>query len=205
MAKLKSSTAPQPLVISRLKVVAALKSCGNEAAVNDLDYSKAVDLYSYDTLKKYTEWQDTIPKNPTKAFHLVNKAEKDVVLLPLDNCIVKDANLIVGGITDSAFLTNDELLFVEFKTNATSSTKDALKRNSRKARKQLWHTYESILKPKFAAQGIKLDNEVDIEFYIVFDSSLEVTAASALFMNQMTQFQNEHGHPLFFDNEQELI
>lgn len=204
MAKLKSNTAPQPLVISRLKVVAALQSCGNVAAVNNLDYSNAVNLYSYDTSNKYTEWQDTVPANPSKAFHLVNSAQKDVVLLPLDNCIVKDAHLIEGGITDSAFLTNDELLFVEFKTNATSSTKDALKRNSRKARKQLWHTYESILKPKFAEQGIELDEEVEIEFYIVFDSSLEVTAASASFMNQMKKFQDEHNHPLFFDNEREL-
>lgn len=204
MAKLKSSTAPpQPLVISRLKVVAALQSCGNEVVVNDLDYSNAVNLYSYDTSNKYTEWQDTVPANPSKAFHLVNSAQKDVVLLPLDNCIVKDAHLIEGGIADSAFLTNDELLFVEFKTE-TTSTKDALKRNSRKARKQLWHTYESILKPKFAEQGIELDEEVEIEFYIVFDSSLVVTAASASFMAQMTKFQNDYGHLLFFANEREL-
>lgn len=204
MAKLKKSEDPQPLVISRLKVVAALQSCGNAAAVNDLDYSCALDLYSYDTAGKYTEWENSVPANPTKAFHLVNTSKKEVVLLPLDNCVVKDVHLIEGGITDSAFLTNEELLFVEFKTNATSSTNDALKRNSKKARKQLWHTYESILKPKFAAQGIIIDDEVDVEFYIVFDSSLVVTAASASFMNQMTQFQNEHGHPLFFTNEREL-
>lgn len=204
MAKLKNSGDPQPLVISRLKVVAALQSCGNAAAVNNLDYSKSVDLYSYDTDAKYTEWDKSVPANPTKAFHLINTLQKEVVLLPLDNCIVKDAHLVVGGVTDSAFLTNDELLFVEFKTNVTSSTKDALKRNSKKARRQLWHTYDGILKPKFAAQGIIIDDEVDIEFYIVFDSSLVVTAASASFMNQMTQFQNEHSHPLFFTNEREL-
>lgn len=205
MARLRSDNDPQPQVISRLKVVTALQSCGNEAAVKNLDYSHVVDLYSYDTIHKYTEWQDSVPANPTKAFHLVNSAEKDVVLLPLDNCIVKDPGLTKGGITDSAFLTNDELLFVEFKTEATSSTKDALKRNSKKARKQLWHTYESILEPKFKAQEIELAKELNIEFYIVFDSSLVVTAASASFMNQMMKFQKEHDHPLFFDNKHEIV
>ena len=205
MARLKSDNDPQPQVISRLKVVTALQSCGNEAAAKDLDYSHVVDLYSYDTKNKYTEWQNTVPPNPTKAFHLLNSAEKDVVLLPLDNCIVKDPSLTKGGITDSAFLTNDELLFVEFKTEATSSTKDALQRNSKKARKQLWHTYESILEPKFKEQEIELAKELNIEFYIMFDSSLVVTAASASFMNQMMNFQREHGHPLFFDNKHEIV
>lgn len=204
MARLKTDKDPLPEVISRLKVVTALQSCGNEVAVNDLDFSRAENLYSYDTKNKYTEWQDTVPANPTKAFHLVNRAKKDVVLLPLDNYIVKDPSLTKGGITDSAFLTNDELLFVEFKTEATSSTKAALKRNSKKARKQLWHTYESILKPKFQEQDIELADEVNIEFYIVFDSSLVVTAASASFMNHMMNFQNEHGHPLFFENMREI-
>lgn len=204
MAKLKSNIDPEPLVISRLKVVAALKTCGNEAAVNNLDYSKAIDLYAYDTNRGYTEWEDQLLVNYTKAFHLKNTPQKEVVLLPLDNCIVKDAHLITGGITDCAFLTNDELLFVEFKTNATSTSKRALKGNSQKARKQLWHTYESILKPKFAAQGIDLDNEVEVEFYIVFDSALNVTAARASFMDQMTNFHNAHNHLLFFANEREL-
>lgn len=204
MAKLKSNTDPEPLVISRLKVVAALKTCGNEAAVNNLDYSKAIDLYAYDTNHGYTEWEDQLPVNYTKAFHLMNTPQKEVVLLPLDNCIVKDAHLITGGITDCAFMTNDDLLFVEFKTNATSTSKRALKGNSRKACKQLWHTYESILKPKFAAQGIDLGNEVEVEFYIVFDSALNVTAARASFMNQMTNFQNVHNHLLFFANEREV-
>lgn len=205
MAKLKNKGDREPLVVARLKVIAALSTCGNVDAVNDLDFSHATDLYAYDTDNKYTEWEDRIPQNPSKAFHLINKANKDVVLLPLDNYIVKDAYLTIGGIADCALLTNDDFLFVEFKTNATGTTKKTLKNNSKKAQKQLWHTYESILKPKFAAQGINLESEVDVEFYIVFDSVLNVTAASAAFMNQMTKFEDLYAHLLFFSNERKLI
>ena len=205
MAKLKNKGDCEPLVISRLKVIEALSTCGNANAVNVLDFSHATDLYAYDTENKYTEWEDRIPKNPSKAFHLINKSKKDVVLLPLDNYIVKDPHLTIGGIADAALLTNDELLFVEFKTNATSTTKKALNKNSSKAQKQLWHTYDSILKPKFAVQGINLNSEVEIEFYIVFDSLLNVTAASATFMNQMTKFEDMYSHLLFFSNERDFI
>ena len=205
MAKLKNEGSREPLVISRLKVIAALSTCGNVNAVNDLDFSNAADLYAYDTENKYTEWEEKTPLNPTKAFHLINKSNKDVVLLPLDNYIVKDTHLTIGGIADYALLTSDELLFVEFKTNATSTTKKALINNSKKAQKQLWHTYDSILKPKFVAQGVELESEVEIEFYIVFDSLLNVTGANAAFMNQMTKFEDMYGHLLFFSNERELI
>ena len=48
--------------------------------------------------------------------------------------------------------------------------------------------------------SVFIDKIVDVSFFVVFDSALEVTSVSAAKMEMMTAFLEKHHYRLFFDN-----
>lgn len=194
-----------PNAVNRLRLIPALSPCCNTNLSLYIDKSTSHDVYVYDdNVLKYSDWDSNSGAvTLSKCFNGHNPNGIELCLLPLDNRMITDPTVIKGGITDCALLTDTEFTFVEFKTNATS--RKNIGKNSNKAMKQLWHTYDSIVKPRCLANGVDLDNKVIVEFHIVFDTSMMVTGAMASFQNRMTLFCNQHHKSLFFENYKEYL
>lgn len=199
-----------PNAINRLKIIPALTSCCPTGVVNCIDKTNDAEVFVYDDKNLgYSDWNNnSAAVTISKCFIAKNPKKTEITLLPLDNRLVQNTRaqptLTEGGITDCAIATDQELCFIEFKTNATS--RKNIRRNSNKAEKQLWHTYDSIIKPKCLNQGVDLSSSVTIEFYIVFDTAMGVTGAMASCQARMIKFATEHsGALLFFDNEKEFV
>ena len=123
------------------------------------------------------------------------------MLLPLDNRIISGSTIKEGGVADCALLTMTDLSFVEFKTNVTSNSTKNIDSKTDDAIKQLWHTYDGIIKPRCHAKGINIPQIVKLDFFIVFNKELDVTGAMASRLNYQQEFMENYGYPLFFDNE----
>lgn len=196
-----------PSAVKRLMLCRALDDCGRIDVKGCIESSTVEYLYVYDDNKEngagYTRWTDEKPGNETKCFKANNATRKEVVLLPLDNRIVTSHAVRQGGIADCALLTDKEMTFIEFKTNVYST--EYIEKHDKKAIEQLWNTYDKIIAPRCKNNNINITDKVDVDFYIVFDRELDVTAASATRLNMMVDFLERHGLPLYFDNEKDLL
>ena len=195
-----------PNAIKQLKLCYALRNCGQVKVINAFDKSNNVNLYVYDDANlKYSDWNNN--KHAvllSKTFNAQNPNNKTLVLLPLDGCIITGAHFIQSGVCDCALLTDKELSFVEFKTNALSPNNFTISQHAQKAIDQLWHTYDGIIDTECRNIGVNIKTIVSIDFYVVFDSELNVTGVRADFQNLQNEFLINNNYPLFFENSEQF-
>ncbi|AKU70467.1 hypothetical protein [Prevotella fusca] len=159
-------------------------------------------LYVYDDMQLgYSDWVDQEPEFSSKCFHVDNPGSICVALLPLDGRVITAKGIIEGGVCDCLLLTEKEMCFMEFKTNATSTETLRILDNAAKASEQLWHTYNVIIRPR-CIDALKSSKELEllyVNFHVVFDRDLEVTGANSSLMDLQDQFLKDKKHSLFFD------
>lgn len=191
-----------PNAIKRLKLCASLNDCGHSVE-GSFKLSSAKVLYAYDDdVLGYSDWSEIIaPESVSRSLTVHNNQSAEIILLPLDNRIISGHAIKKGGVNDCAILTETQMSFVEFKTNVTNNSNANIEERTKDAIRQLWHTFSEIVSPRCAKLGISLANEVTIDFFIVFNSSLDVTNVTATRMNTQMEFLLDRGFPLFFDNE----
>lgn len=195
-----------PNAIMQLKLCYALRNCGQVKVINAFDKSNNVNLYVYDDANlKYSDWNNN--KHAvllSKTFNAQNPNNNTLVLLPLDGCIITGAHFIQGGVCDCALLTDKEMSFVEFKTNALSPNNFTIFQHAQKAKDQLWHTYDKIIDSECKNIGIEINQYVSIDFYVVFDSNFSVTGVRADLQNLQDEFLMNNHYPLFFENSKQF-
>lgn len=193
-----------PVAITQLRLCSALRNCGSVGVENAFDKSDNENLYVYDD-GGYSDWTNVEPMAfLSKTFHALNPHQNTLVLLPLDGRIITGKNIIEGGVCDCALLTEKELSFIEFKTNASSDLDETIFGHAEKAIKQLWHTYDGIINPACQKVGIDVKQKVYVDFYVVFNKDLSVTGVRADFQNLQDQFLQDKSYPLFFENSKQF-
>lgn len=193
-----------PVAITQLRLCSALRNCGSVGVENAFDKSDNENLYVYDD-GGYSDWTNVEPMAfLSKTFHALNPLQNTLVLLPLDGRIITGKNIIEGGVCDCALLTEKELSFIEFKTNASSDLDETIFGHAEKAIKQLWHTYDGIINPACQKVGIDVKQKVYVDFYVVFNKDLSVTGVRADFQNLQDQFLQYKSYPLFFENSKQF-
>lgn len=193
-----------PEAITRLKLCIAFKPCGHVGVVDAFDKSDAGVLYVYDDNSLgYTDWTNITPapEMESKCLKVTNPNNDTIVLLPLDGRILTGENSTRGGVCDGMVLTQKEMCLVEFKTNADSENFHTIIERANKGITQLSNTFEKVIKPNCATQNIDIEKMLSIEFYVVFDKSLNVTSAKAELMELQAQFLINNKHSLYFNNE----
>ena len=195
-----------PVAITQLKLCFALKGCGKIGVEHAFDKIDDETLYVYDDEHMgYSDWNNVEPVTfLSKTFKAKNPNKNTLVLLPLDGRIITGNSIIKGGVCDCALLTDKELSFVEFKTNATSNDATTVLAHAEKAKDQLWHTYDSIIYPRYRDMSVDIKQYVSIDFYIIFDTDLSVTGVRADFQNMQNDFLLQKHYTLFFENEKEF-
>lgn len=200
MGQLKERAIPD--AIKRLRLCTSLRDCGHPVEYCfKLSSGKIMYVYDDDSLG-YSDWNEIIDSNAIpRSFIMRNDNEIEIVLLPLDNRIISGPNITKGGVNDCAILTDRELSFIEFKTNVTSNSGKNIEARTNEAINQLWHTFKEIIYPRCQKKGITLERKINVDFFIVFDSSLDVTNVIASRLEKQVEFLEEHGFSLFFNNE----
>lgn len=189
-----------PQEVKQLRLCFSLHDCGAPVDVC-LKESVAMEISVFDDGNLgYSDWKDGYDGS-SNVFVAHNNERKKIVLLPLDNRIISGSTIKEGGVADCALLTMTDLSFVEFKTNVTSNSTKNIDSKTDDAIKQLWHTYDGIIKPRCHAKGINIPQIVKLDFFIVFNKELDVTGAMASRLNYQQEFMENYGYPLFFDNE----
>ena len=193
-----------PVAITQLRLCSALRDCGSVGVEDAFDKSDNENLYVYDD-GGYSDWTNVEPMAfLSKTFHALNPHQNTLVLLPLDGRIITGKNIIEGGVCDCALLTEKELSFIEFKTNASSDLDETIFGHAEKAIKQLWHTNDGIINPACQKVGIDVKQKVYVDFYVVFNKDLSVTGVRADFQNLQDQFLQDKSYPLFFENSKQF-
>lgn len=195
-----------PDAIKQLRLCSALRNCGRVKVEDAFDKSDDENLYVYDDDNLgYSDWTNVEPTAfLSKTFHAQNPNRNTLVLLPLDGRIITGDHFIRGGICDCALLTDKELSFIEFKTNVSSNLDKTILEHAEKAVDQLWHTYDSIINPRCRRVGIDITLKVSIDFYVVFDNELGVTAARADIQNLRGKFVEENHYELYYQNNKQF-
>ena len=102
---------------------------------------------------------------------------------------------------DCAVITSDEMEFIEFKTNASNSSDEAIFDNYHKASEQLQKIVEDV-KQRCSKVGVKLTSIIPVEAHAVFNPT--VPSDNALKKNISVKFLLRTGVRLRFDNMKEL-
>lgn len=193
-----------PTCITKFSLGYALRNCG-VPVIDAFDKSSNNCLYVYDDETiGYTDWTNIKPEFISKCFNIINPNENTIALLPLDGRIIKAKNIVQGGICDCMLITENVMCLIEFKTNATSPTSHRIIDNANDAINQLWHTFAGILLPKCTAVSKNLKQLTHIEFYVVFNTNLNVTRANSSLMDIKVQFIEDKKYPLYFDNKKKF-
>lgn|SRR5574344_527659 len=191
-----------PAAIKKLKLCSALKNCGGCKVDKAFDKSTDSKLFVFDNDQlHYSEWTNEMPDFVSKTFRVDNPKNTVIVLLPLDHKIITGQTLSRGGICDCAILTENELSFIEFKTNTSTNSYLTILDSSNKAMDQLWHTYDAVIRPLCQKVGVDVSQLVDVDFHVVFDRDLDITNASAAQQERAVNFLEENKLILLFDND----
>lgn len=139
---------------------------------------------------------DTKGLGRDKVFGIVNKNHKDVFLWHIDGVIYEKTSKC-----DCAVITTDEMEFVEFKTNASNNSDEAIFDNYHKASDQLQKIVKDV-KERCSKVGVKLTSVIPVEAHAVFNPT--VPADNAMKKNISAKFLVRTGVKLRFDNMKEL-
>ncbi len=191
-----------PHALVQIRLGSALSACGVLEVKDTFDKSATLQLFVYDDRQLgYTDWVDTEPEFKSKCFIVKNPNNTTIVSLPLDGRTITGPNVTKGGVCDAMLLTEKEMSLVEFKTNVTSENYQTIMDRANDAVKQLWHTYDDIIKPRCAKFSKDIDVILTVDFYVVFDNDMEITGASSQLMDMQNQFLEDCKHLLYFENE----
>ena len=135
---------------------------------------------------------DTKGLGRDKVFGLVNKTHKDVFLWHIDGVIYEKTSKC-----DCAVITTDEMEFIEFKTNASNNSDEAIFDNNHKASDQLQKIVKDV-KERCSKVGVKLTSVIPVEAHAVFNPT--VPADNAMKKNISAKFLVRTGVKLRFDN-----
>lgn len=135
---------------------------------------------------------DTKGLGRDKVFGLVNKTHKDVFLWHIDGVIYEKTSKC-----DCAVITTDEMEFIEFKTNASNNSDEAIFDNYHKASDQLQKIVEDV-KERCSKVGVKLTSVIPVEAHAVFNPT--VPADNAMKKNISAKFLVRTGVKLRFGN-----
>jgi hypothetical protein len=204
--------------IRRLRLTRALQDCG-KGMIDGNHHPN----YQESTAEKFSICDDLHDKytriagsedDSNKTFDIDNPQHQTIVLLPFDHKLITGPYYIKGGIADCGLLSESELSFVEFKTEAKNPSVESIKSDYERAMNQLWHTFDVICERCNTVNDIDLESKVDIDFHIVNDkmfsrrvnSFLPVKVSSQQQTYQI-QFQSNPQHPgysLYFDNSKKF-
>lgn len=135
---------------------------------------------------------DTKGLGRDKVFGLVNKTHKDVFLWHIDGVIYEKTSKC-----DCAVITSDEMEFIEFKTNASNNSDEAIFDNYHKVSDQLQKIVKDV-KERCSKVGVKLTSVIPVEAHAVFNPT--VPADNAMKKNISAKFLVRTGVKLRFDN-----
>lgn len=140
---------------------------------------------------------DTRGLGTDKTFKVINRSHKDLFLWHIDGVLY-----YADSKCDCAFLTNDYLGFVEFKSNASNNTEASIKGNYEKAKLQLTQTIMDVV-DRCKKVGVELQNVVNVEAFAVFNRT--VPRHNAYQKKLAAQFLlDTNGIPLYFKNDTEV-
>ncbi len=190
-----------PEAIKNIRLGAALQDCGNRHVADAFDKSDATRLFVYDDAELgHTDWTDKMSVFEDKCFVAENPNRSVIALLPLDGCIITGKKIVEGGVCDGMLLTEKEMCFIEFKTNVSSPNYQTIIQRANEAIGQLWHTYDAIVRPR-CAKYRNIEDVLAVEFYVVFDKTLEVTGINSELMDLQSQFLEDNKFVLYFANK----
>lgn len=139
---------------------------------------------------------DTRGLGRDKVFELVNKAHKEVYLWHIDGVLYEKTSKC-----DCAVITTDELEFIEFKTNASNGSSEAIEENYQKASDQLQRIVLDV-KDRCTKVGVNLTSVTPVEAHAVFNPT--VPSDNAMKKNISVKFLFKTGIKLSFDNKKIL-
>lgn len=139
---------------------------------------------------------DTKGLGRDKVFELGNKSHKEVFLWHIDGVLYQKTSKC-----DCAVITKDELEFIEFKTDASNASSEAITDNYHKAGEQL-KTIVMDVKNRCAKYGVDLTSVIPVEAHAVFNPT--VPSDNAVQKNISVKFLVQTGVKLKFDNKKEL-
>lgn len=132
-----------------------------------------------------------------KVFEIVNKSHKDVFLWHIDGVMYEKTSRC-----DCAVITADEMEFIEFKTNASNHSEEAIAGNYYKASEQLKNIVLDV-KERCSKANVKLTSLISVGAHAVFNPT--VPSEGAMQKNISAKFLLRTGIKLSFDNKKELI
>ena len=153
-------------------------------------------VYDDDEVGHVVFVNDTKGLGRDKVFGLVNKNHKSVFLWHIDGVIYEKTSKC-----DCAVITSDEMEFIEFKTNASNSSPEAIFENYHKASEQLQKIVLDV-KERCLKAGVALTSIVPVEAHAVFNPT--VPSDNAMKKNISFKFLVQTGVKLSFDNSKEL-
>lgn len=189
--------------IKQLRLKEAFKSDAKFSVIStDEDYLNTLfetknnsHLFVYDSesLGHSTFITNTYGIGSDKVFNVANNTRKDVFLWHIDGVLyARDSKC------DCALISDTDLKFVEFKSEAAQNSLQAIEDNYNKAYKQLSITFKDI-DSKCKSAGVDMRKIVNIKAYAVFNRT--VPSDNATQKNLKTKFLKEHGVKLLFKNE----
>lgn len=190
-----------PAPISHLKLDRSLQNCGRTRVSQAYQSCNAPTIWAYDQDTAPASWSASVSEEQKKrSLEITNPSGQEVVLVPLDRCVITGQKYIQGGVADCLLLTGKAFCLVEFKTNAYDPNRlsDRISDGSR----QLWHTYYGVIHPCCKSSGIAIEKVVsEITFQIVLSEMLQLTMASATIQDTQLKFFTQHGILLFVSRQ----
>lgn len=190
-----------PAPISHLKLDRSLQNCGRTRVSQAYQSCNAPTIWAYDQDTAPASWSASVSEEQKKrSLEITNPSGQEVVLVPLDRCVITGQKYIQGGVADCLLLTGKAFCLVEFKTNAYDPNRlsDRISDGSR----QLWHTYYGVIHPCCKSSGIAIEKVVsEITFQIVLSEMMQLTMASATIQDTQLKFFTEHGILLFVSRQ----
>lgn len=157
-------------------------------------------LFIYDDSDKghSTYVQDTSGLGVDKVFKVHNKEHKDVFLWHIDGVLFAK-----NSKCDCAILTDKDMDFIEFKSNAINNTEKAIETNYEKASDQLLVTLK-VVSERCKSAGIELFSAVNVKAFAVFNRSVPSNDAIRKKLSAKFAMDSE-GVKLYFSNETAIL
>lgn len=139
---------------------------------------------------------DTKGVGADKTFRIDNYPHKDIFLWHIDGVLYTK-----GSKCDCAFITDNRIGFVEFKSNAANNSSGAIENNYEKATTQIGITFKDI-QTRCRKEGVDLRNSAKLEAYAVFNRTVPKNNAHQ--KKLAAQFLLEHKFKLHFTDSTKI-
>jgi hypothetical protein len=133
--------------------------------------------------------------NRDKALVVINENKREIVLLSIDNQLLK---AIEGGVADCALFDDKQFRFVEFKTNAEGKNPKSIHKTFDKATQQLKNTIR-IFKDSMNTVDVQFEDAIAIRCHVVLSRSFP--DSRSIMQAYRLEFATDTSIPLSFDSE----